>query len=134
MVVAVVPLLAWGVNRNVCHAAVALHDFPREVERQPLALGGGKFLRQSYFEFAGDSRIFPGLGLLDCVPEFGPVGHPLWRTIWQIWQNDVGGFNSTPPAVIIDFTRSLIYDFNTRTIGSCGGRAATSRPADCFDG
>ena len=121
--VAVVPLFAWGVNRHVYRAAVLLHDLKSQVAGQPLPLGGGKFIRQGYLELAGYSRVLPGLGLLGRVPEFRPVGGPLWRTGRQ---DQLGTFDSASARVVVNLSGPLVGNFHPGTISSCSRRTAAS--------
>jgi hypothetical protein len=77
VVVAVVALLAGGVNRHVCGHAVTVHQLAGEVVRQLFPLCGGKLGGQGYFKLAGYRRVFALLGLLGGVPELGAVACPL---------------------------------------------------------
>ena len=131
MVVAVVAVLAGGMDAHVSRTSVPLHQFAGEVTRQPRPLCGGKFLRQGNLELAGNGRVLARLGLLGSVPECRPVGGPLWRTGRQ---DKLGGFDATLAGVVVNLAGALVGDLHPGTIGRCRCRTATGRPAYRLDG
>ena len=127
VVVAVVALLAGGVNRHVCGHAVTVHQLAGEVVRQLFPLCGGKLGGQGYFKLAGYRRVFALLGLLGGVPELGAVACPLGGVVRQ---DDGGRFNATLAGVVVNLAGALVGNLAPSAIGSGGGRTATSRTAD----
>ena len=122
MVVAVVALPAGGMDGNIHRAPFPVRHVLGEVQSQPPPLGGGKLGRQSHLEFTRHASILALLGKLGSIPEFGPVGRPLGRTIGQ---NDVGRFDATLAGVVVNLAGSLVGNLAPSAIGSGSGRTAT---------
>ena len=127
MMVALVALATWCVDRHVHRHPMPLADLPREAQRKLAPRLGRQLGRKRDFIFTGDGGVLARLGLLGGVPERGPVVGP---------RRGVGGHNKRVmldallAGVIVDEAGSLVRDFDARTISRCRRRTATGGTAD----
>ena len=73
MMVALVALATWCVDRHVHRHPMPLADLPREAQRKLAPRLGRQLGRKRDFIFTGDGGVLARLGLLGGVPERGPV-------------------------------------------------------------
>src|SRR3546814_870721 len=126
VVVAMVALATWCVDRHVHRHPMPLADLPCEAQRKLAPRLGRQLGGQRDFIFAGDGRVLARLCLLGGVPEHGPVTGP---------RRGVGGhdngvmFDALLAGVFMDEAGALVRDFDTRKIGFRCRTAATAGPA-----
>src|SRR3546814_8441153 len=84
ILVAMVALATWCVDRHVHRHPMLLADLPCEAQRKLAPRLGRQLGGQRDFIFAGDGRVLARLCLLGGVPEHGPVTGP---------RRGVGGHN-----------------------------------------
>ena len=122
VVVAMVALATWGVDRHVHRHPMPLADLPCEAQRKLAPRLGRQLGGQRDFIFAGDGRVLARLCLLGGVPEHGPVTGPRRG----VGRHDKGVmFDALLAGVIMDEAGALVRDFDARTIGCRCRRAAT---------
>ncbi len=126
MVVALVALATWCVDRHVHRHPMPLADLPREAQRKLAPRLGRQLGRQRDFIFAGHGGVLARLGLLGGVPERGPVTGPR-RGIGG--QNKLAMLDALLAGVIVDEAGALVRDFHARTIGCRRRRTATGGTA-----
>src|SRR3546814_12325046 len=76
VVVAMVALATWCVDRHVHRHPMPLADLPCAAQRKLAPRLGRQLGGQRDFIFAGDGRVLARLCLLGGVPEHGPVPAP----------------------------------------------------------
>src|SRR3546814_1224535 len=76
VVVAMVALATWCMDRHVHRHPMPLADLPCEAQRKIAPRLGRQLGGQCDFIFAGDGRVLARLCLLGGVPEQGPVTGP----------------------------------------------------------
>ena len=79
MVVALVALPPRRMERDVGHHPPRHERLPREPPHQLHPLRVGQLVGQRHAHLAGDLAVLARLGLLDPVPQLGPVGDPARR-------------------------------------------------------
>src|SRR3546814_7532254 len=127
VVVAMVALATWCVDRHVHRHSMPLADLPCEAQRKLAPRLGRQLGGQRDFIFAGDGRVLARLCLLGGIPEHGPVTGPRRG----VGGNDKGVmFDALLAGVIVDEAGALVRDFDPRTIRSPCRRAATGGTAN----
>src|SRR3546814_5208498 len=114
VVVAMVALASWCMDRHVHRHPMPLADLPCEAQRKFAPRLGRQLGGQCDFIFAGDGRVLARLCLLGGVPEHGPVTGPR-RGVGR--HNKGVMFDALLAGVIVDEAGALVRDFDTRTIG-----------------
>lgn len=123
MVVALVALLAWGVDVDVHRDAVALGQLAGVAAGQVLALVCVQLGRQGHDELAGHSGVAALVVGLDGVPQIG-AGHGA-----AAWQDDFAGDDTALAGVVVDFARALVHDALGGAVRCSSRRAAASGAA-----
>ena len=130
MVVALVAILAGGMDADIDGNAMTGNERPTKIEGQRLPIFGGKLGGQSHNEFAGDRRILAALCRFGSVPESGAISRPLG----SISRSKQGrSLDTTLSGVVVDFAGLLINDSFTGTVSPGGGRRPASRTAYGID-
>ena len=126
VVVALVAILAGGMDADIDGNAMTGNERPAKIEGQRLPIFGGKLGGQSHNEFAADRRILAALCRFGCVPESGAISRPLG----SVSRSKQGrSLDTTLSGVVVDFAGLLINDSFTGTVSGGGGRRPASRTA-----
>jgi hypothetical protein len=129
----VIPLVAFPIGLmygNVHGAAMAVHDFCREVPGQHLSLARIQLGGQSDLELACDRRVSAPLSQLGFVPQPIPIARP-GRALLR--HDNLGVRDAGLAFVVVHETRPFIEDTDGGAVRSCGSGATPFRAADRFD-